>query len=60
VGRGLRSGGRPYPTQGENLTGMPADFLIGPEGRIRAAKYGRHPGDPWSVEELLRLAAAER
>ena len=33
-----------------------ADFLIGPDGRVQAAKYGRHADDQWSVDELLNLA----
>jgi hypothetical protein len=37
--------------------GLPADFLIAPDGTVLAAKYGAHAGDQWSVEELLRLAA---
>jgi peroxiredoxin len=35
--------------------GLPADFLIAPEGRVRASKYGVHADDQWSVDELLRL-----
>jgi len=38
--------------------GLPADFLIGPGGRLAAAKYGEHAGDHWSVDDLLALAAA--
>ncbi len=37
--------------------GMPADFLIGPDGTIRACKYGTHADDQWSVDEILDLAA---
>lgn len=40
----------------ENHLGKPADFLIGPDGAIRARKYGDHADDQWSVDELLRLA----
>ncbi len=40
----------------ENHLGKPADFLIGPDGTIRACKYGVHPDDQWSVDEVLRLA----
>lgn len=42
----------------ENHLGMPADFLIGPDGVIRACKYGTHADDQWSVDELLHLASA--
>jgi predicted nucleotidyltransferase len=36
--------------------GMPADFLIGPDGAVRACKYGAHADDQWSVDEVLALA----
>jgi hypothetical protein len=42
----------------ENHLGMPADFLIGPDGAVVARKYGGHADDQWSVDELLRLATA--
>jgi hypothetical protein len=32
---------------------LPADFLIAPDGRITALKYGRHAYDQWTVDELL-------
>jgi hypothetical protein len=37
--------------------GLPADFLIAPEGSVLAAKRGVHAGDQWSVDELLAHAA---
>src|SRR5205814_5057298 len=33
--------------------GLPADFLIAPDGQITALKYGRHAYDQWTVDELL-------
>src|SRR5438067_4679328 len=39
------------PTGGR--LGLPADFLIAPDGRISALKYGQHAYDQWTVEELL-------
>jgi peroxiredoxin len=45
---------------GEPKLGLPADFLIGPDGRILAARYGRFTDDHWSVDELLALAREER
>ncbi|WNM33560.1 peroxiredoxin-like family protein [Streptomyces sp. Li-HN-5-11] len=36
--------------------GLPADFLIAPDGRVLAAKYGEHAYDQWSVDHLLELA----
>jgi peroxiredoxin len=41
---------------GEQHLGLPAEFLIGPDGLVLAAKYGRHANDQWSVDELLELA----
>jgi len=38
--------------------GLPADILIGPDGRVLAAHYGEHADDQWSVDELLAQAAA--
>jgi peroxiredoxin len=38
--------------------GLPADFLIAPDGFVIASKYGRHADDQWSVDELLALARA--
>jgi peroxiredoxin len=37
--------------------GLPADFLIAPDGRITALKYGKHAYDQWTVDELLEHAA---
>jgi peroxiredoxin len=39
--------------------GLPADFLIAPNGRVVAVKYGRHADDQWSVDDLVRLANGE-
>jgi peroxiredoxin len=36
--------------------GLPADFLIAPDGRVLASKYGAHAYDQWSVDEVLTLA----
>src|SRR5438128_7129939 len=47
---GLRLAGGPF--------GLPADFLIAPSGRIKAAKYGTHAYDQWSVDELIALAGS--
>ena len=44
------------PTGGR--LGLPADFLIAPDGRITALKYGRHAYDQWTVDELLDHARA--
>ena len=40
--------------------GLPAEFLVKPDGRIKAAHYGKHAYDQWSVEILLDLARDSR
>lgn len=40
--------------------GLPADILIGRDGTVIAAKYGKHAGDQWSVDELLEHAKVRR
>ncbi|SLJ75556.1 peroxiredoxin-like family protein [Mycobacteroides abscessus] len=42
--------------RGEEHLGLPADFLIAPDGRIVARKYGVHADDQWSVDEIISLA----
>jgi hypothetical protein len=37
--------------------GLPADFLIAPDGTVLAQKYGHHAYDQWSVDEILARAA---
>jgi peroxiredoxin len=54
--RGRRVGRNPSPGKGESPLGLPADFLVGPDGRVLAAKYGQHANDQWEVDELLQLA----
>lgn len=46
--------------KGEQHMGLPADFLIGSDGRVLAAKYGRYVDDHWSVDQLLDLARLSR
>lgn len=46
------------PTGGR--LGLPADFLIRPDGEVAAAKWGVHANDQWSVDEVLALARRER
>lgn len=36
--------------------GLPADVLVGRDGRVLAVHYGAHASDQWSVDEVLRLA----
>jgi len=44
------------PQQGS--LGLPADFLIAPDGRVVASKYGQHADDQWTVDEVLVLRRA--
>jgi hypothetical protein len=58
--REMRRGGKPMPPSGTphgGRFGLPADFLIAPDGTVLAAKYGAHADDQWSADEVLRLAA---
>ncbi|WP_040792217.1 peroxiredoxin-like family protein [Nocardia paucivorans] len=45
----------PAKPEGGRL-GLPADFLIRPDGTVSAAKYGTRVDDQWSVDELLAHA----
>lgn len=44
-----------HPTGGR--LGLPADFLIGADGRVIACKHGTHADDQWSVDEVLAHAS---
>lgn len=48
------------PARGDTALGLPADFLIAPDGRIVAGSYGRHADDQWTVDELLSHARPVR
>lgn len=48
----------PAGRQPRGRLGLPAGFLIAPDGRTVARRYGRHAYDQWTVDELLTLAAA--
>ncbi|MGQ0480698.1 MAG: peroxiredoxin-like family protein [Pseudonocardia sp.] len=39
--------------RGEDHLGRPAEFLIGSDGTVLAAHYGRYADDQWTVDELL-------
>ncbi|TQM81323.1 AhpC/TSA family protein [Saccharothrix saharensis] len=51
-------GRRPLPEPEGGRLGLPADFLIAPDGEVVAEKRGRHAYDQWSVDELLAHAQA--
>jgi peroxiredoxin len=60
--RGLASAPslRGISSKGRSVLGLPADFLIGTDGTIIAANYGKYTDDHWPVDELLALAREER
>ncbi|MGW1029303.1 peroxiredoxin-like family protein [Streptomyces sp. NPDC002577] len=47
----------PSRRQPHGRLGLPADFLLAPDGTVLAAKYGNHAYDQWTVDELLKLAS---
>lgn len=49
-------GRRPLPKPEGGRLGLPADFLIAPDGLVVAEKRGQHAYDQWSVDELLTHA----
>lgn len=52
----------PFPSRrvvGGRL-GLPADFLIAPDGRVVASKHGVHAYDQWPVDEILARAGEFR
>ncbi|MGO1973670.1 MAG: peroxiredoxin-like family protein [Propionibacteriaceae bacterium] len=51
-------GGKPFSIRGASMLGLPAEFLIEPDGQVVAVKYGRHAADQWSVDDVLEIAAA--
>lgn len=58
--RAAAVGASSNPTAGmrDGSFGLPADFLITPDGTVRALKYGVHADDQWSADEVLSLAQA--
>ncbi|MFI9510474.1 peroxiredoxin-like family protein [Nocardia sp. NPDC052566] len=58
--RDVRAGKPAPPTKAEGgRLGLPADFLIAPDGRVLAAEHGAHADDQWSVDELLAHVRTE-
>lgn len=54
--QGTLAHGLALPEAGQTPLGLPADFLLNPEGEILALKYAEHANDHWSVDEVLALA----
>lgn len=52
---------RSNPFAGEGgQRGLPADFLLGPDGRLVDLHYGAHADDQWSVDDVLERVAGMR
>jgi AhpC/TSA family len=53
--------GQPVPSVNPHggRFGLPADFLIAPDGRVLACKYGSHAYDQWFVDEILALSGVK-
>lgn len=45
------------PANRQQALGLPADFLLAPDGHVLACMYGVHAYDQWSVDDLLHLAS---
>jgi peroxiredoxin len=43
----------------ESALGLPADFLIAPDGRIIACQYGKHADDHLSVDDVIALSRSD-
>ncbi|AHH20312.1 hypothetical protein NONO_c55320 [Nocardia nova SH22a] len=54
LARGEQPAPASSPTGGR--LGLPADFLITPDGAVAESRYGAHADDQWSVDELLSHA----
>jgi peroxiredoxin len=55
-----RRGLRGSVGEGENVLGLPAEFLIAADGTVLAAHYGRTVDDHWSVDEVVERVSALR
>ncbi|AUX22284.1 alkyl hydroperoxide reductase [Sorangium cellulosum] len=53
----IRAAEQPIPTRPDGgPLGLPADFFLDPSGTVLDAKYGEHPDDQWSFDEVLERA----
>jgi peroxiredoxin len=57
-GAGSRASSAPSAGMADGLFGLPADFLVAPDGKLVGVKYGKHADDQWSVDELLSLVGS--
>ena len=55
----FRGGPMPSMNPHGGRLGLPADFLIAPDGRVLACKYGSHAYDQWTVDEILAFSGVK-
>jgi len=55
--RGILATRKLYKKAENGIFGLPADFLIDPNGKVLAAHYGSHAYDNWDADQLLRLVS---
>ncbi|HEU5154973.1 MAG TPA: peroxiredoxin-like family protein [Gemmatimonadales bacterium] len=55
--RGILTTRKLYKKAENGIFGLPADFLIDPEGEVIAAQYGSHAYDNWDADQLLHLVS---
>lgn len=53
--KGVVTKGMRLPQKAESMIGLPADFLIDPNGIVKAAFYGSHAYDQWEFNEVISL-----
>jgi peroxiredoxin len=51
--KGILQKERPKLTFEGGVLGLPADFLIAPDGTIIDRYYGKHADDQWSIDDVL-------
>jgi hypothetical protein len=54
-GAAARASSAPRAGMADGLFGLPADFLVTPNGKLLTVKYGKHADDQWSIDDLLSL-----
>src|SRR5262249_16240653 len=60
VGMGLPGQPKFVPPPVGGRLGLPADFLIAPDGKIIGVHYGKHAFDQWGVDDVLAKTSAWR
>ena len=58
--RGILATGKFYYKPENGIFGLPADFLISPNGKVLAAHYGSNAYDNWDADQLLYLVGTQK